>query len=139
MDSTHDSSTSPSGAASLEPTSDKVVRELDVCLSSGVLGSDTKVGKSFCWDGLAICSASNPHAAVLQMYLLQCPLRPPWRPYDLDQCKTVSFLTATAAVTHGSCNESLSQLMPTLVSKCLIKHAGQVQAKCKACRTVNRP
>lgn len=43
------------------------MREIDVCLCNGVLGTDTK------------------------MYLLQYPLRPPWRPYDLDQCETVNF------------------------------------------------
>lgn len=98
MDSIHDSSTSQDGAASLAPKSDKVVRELDVYLSSGVLGSDTKANA---FAGMfSQMLSQKPHAALLQMYLLQCPLRPPWRPYDLDQCKTVNFLTATAAMTY---------------------------------------
>jgi hypothetical protein len=28
-------------------------------------------------------------SAVLQMYLLQSPLRPPWRPYDLEAAESV--------------------------------------------------
>lgn len=46
---------------------DRLVREIDVWLCSGVLGTNTK------------------------MYLLQYPLRPPWRSYDLDSCETVNF------------------------------------------------
>ena len=90
MNTASENGLSHKGAVNPEVSSDKVVRELDVCLSSGVLGSDTKVGKHCCWE-----TSSSNHApkhlaaAVLQLYLLQCPLRPPWRPYDLDHCKTV--------------------------------------------------
>lgn len=78
--------------ANPEPLPDKVVREFDVCLSSGVLGSDTKVGKHFCWQRFVTpLSQLDMVAAVSQLYLLQYPLRPPWRPYDLDHCNTVLF------------------------------------------------
>lgn len=48
-------------------STDRVVREIDVCLSNGLLGTNTK------------------------MYLLQYPLRPPWRPYDLSHCEVADF------------------------------------------------
>ena len=46
MESAYDSCSSQAGAATPQPVSDRVVRELDVCLSSGVLGSDTKVSEA---------------------------------------------------------------------------------------------
>ena len=33
----------------------------------------------------------NVLRCLFQMYLLQYPLRPPWRPYDLDHCETVNL------------------------------------------------
>ncbi|BDA41399.1 probable DNA-directed RNA polymerase III subunit RPC5 at N-terminal half [Coccomyxa sp. Obi] len=50
----------------MEPE-DQVVRELDVYLSNGQLGPDTK-----------LC-------------LLQYPLRPPWRPYEMDYSRKVQM------------------------------------------------
>ena len=40
---------------------------------------------------LTICAVTtlNSGVALLQMYLLQSPLRPPWRPYDLEAAESV--------------------------------------------------
>ncbi len=73
---------------------DKVVREIDVCLCNGVLGTDTKVGRLLLDEvGLYVADAvvCDVLRCLFQMYLLQYPLRPPWRPYDLDHCETVNL------------------------------------------------
>ncbi|GAB4814270.1 hypothetical protein N2152v2_001316 [Parachlorella kessleri] len=55
----------PSAAAGTSPQADRVVRELDVYVANGVLGAGT------------------------QMYLLQSPLRPPWRSYQEEGLEKV--------------------------------------------------
>lgn len=39
---------------------------------------------------------------LFQMYLLQYPLRPPWRPYDLDHCETVNLYLRSGFVLEFS-------------------------------------
>ena len=76
---------SPSGGARA-----KVIREIDVCLCNGVLGTDTQVGNP-----LLSCVHNRRYARKLtrvllaQLYLLQYPLRPPWRPYSFEGCDKV--------------------------------------------------
>ena len=70
-------------------STDRVVREIDVCLSNGLLGTNTKV--SGC-HSMACSIGLGKHEVLawhVQMYLLQYPLRPPWRPYDLSHCEVV--------------------------------------------------
>ena len=72
---------------------DKVVREINVCLCNGVLGTDTKVGQLLLDETKLVVRGGgcNVLCCLFQMYLLQYPLRPPWRPYDLDHCETVNL------------------------------------------------
>ena len=85
----------------LPDASDRVVRELDVYVMNGELGSGAQVRRA----SLAAAASppppppspprlatrpsrlpaqASPATPLLQTYLLQFPLRPPWRPYHTD-------------------------------------------------------
>ena len=69
---------------------DTVVQELDVYLNNGAFGHATQV-----LDQELAQSERGPVCLdldlfwALQLYLLQYPLRPPWRPYGTDQADKV--------------------------------------------------
>ena len=74
---------------------------------------------------LHLSQADDLVAIELQIYLLQYPLRPPWRPYDLDHSKTVPCCAVPARQVLETASVADMQMSPG--------YAGQVQAWCKAC------
>ena len=61
--------------ASPESAPDRVVRELDVCLSSGVLGDDTKVGERWCW--LHRCLVTDTKPPLMKGWVADVPFAIP--------------------------------------------------------------
>ena len=70
---------------------DTVVREIDVYFNPK-MDEDTQVCPSLCSSFVMIsfCSFIDSLYLLLQLYVLQYPLRPCWRPYELDErCQEV--------------------------------------------------
>ena len=85
----------PSSEDGLPDASDRVVRDLDVYLVNGELSGAQVCSRGSAWappppPAAAAAAAASclplklPSRRHLQTYLLQFPLRPPWRPYHTD-------------------------------------------------------
>lgn len=73
---------------------DTVVREIDVFFNPNV-DSNTQVCHSYCVVSSNVVQfcANSFSICDFQLYVLQYPLRPRWRPYELeDRCEEVRFL-----------------------------------------------